>query len=211
MNKKDLLTSMVIRTAYAFADNQIVKTDRPGEQKVCAEMITYKVLRAWYDICKEINENITWEDCAGIMKTTKKLLDAAEPVILYTMEDFIKNIGFDFNAQPCSLLDTIDENEPGEKDGILHAVRLFPEDYGETLIDLFFLNAEAVFYEQQRNAGKTFTWKEYLAELQENRPMWNALHNAFYDAIGRLDFKVGWTAEDLEEVQFLSEPFSEEE
>ena len=33
--------------------------------------------------------------------------------------------------------------------------------------------------------------------------MWDALHNAFYNALDKLDFKVGWTAEDLEEVRFL--------
>ena len=210
MNEKDLLLSMAVRTSHAFAENQIVKSDRPGEQKVCAEMITYKVLRAMYEICKEADETISWEDCVGIMKTTKKLLDATKPVILYTMEDFIENIGFDFDAQPISLVDTLDDNEPGEKDGILHAVRLFPEDYGEALVDFFFLNAEAVFYEQQRNAGKTFTWKEYLLELEKNRPMWDALHNAFYNALDKLDFKVGWTAEDLEEVRFLRDPPTEE-
>jgi len=71
------------------------------------------------------------------VKTTKRLLDAAEPVILYTMENFIKNTSFDFNAQYFPLIDMIDDNEPGEKDGILHAVRLFPDDYGETLVALY--------------------------------------------------------------------------
>lgn len=168
------------------------------------------MLRALYDICKEVDPDVSWEVCRSILQTTPRFLEAAVPVILYTMDDFIKNEGFDFTAKPISLMDILDEDEPGDKDGVLRAVRLFSDDYGEGLVDLFLLNAEALFYNEQLKNGKIYTPEKYLAELEKNKPMWNILQNAFYDAVKRLDFRVGWLAEDLDEVQTLWGPALEE-
>ena len=190
--------------------DQIVTTDNIGAKSVCADLIAYKVLRALYDICQEAESDLTWDECANIMRATPKLLEAAVPIILYTMECFIVDDGFNFDATHVGLSDLIDDDEPGEVDGVLHGVKLFSEDYGEFLIDFFFLNAETELYKLQLNTGRTFSWKEYLEEIQENKSMWDILQNAFYDGLKRLDFRVGWLSDELDEVQFLSDKQPEE-
>ena len=40
--------------------------------------------------------------------------------------------------------------------------------------------------------------------------MWDILQNAFYDGLKRLDFRVGWLSDELDEVQFLSDKQPEE-
>lgn len=204
------MMSMVKRTLPAFLGNQLVTSDNEGAKHICADLIAYKVLRALYSICMDTKADLTWEDCMGIMETTPELLGAVEPVILYTMEHFICGSGFNFNAEETRLSDLVDKDEPGEMNGVLCAVKLFSEDYGEFLVDLFFLNAEVELYRLYLDAGKVFTWEEYLAEIQENRSMWDALQNAFYDGLKRLDFRIGWLSEELDEVQFLNEPQPEE-
>lgn len=201
---------MVKRTLPAFLENRLVTTDNIQAKHLCADLIAYKVLRALYDICKSAQEDSTWDDCVGIMRTTPQLLNAVAPVILYTMECFISGDGFNFNAEEVCLSDLIDKDEPGDVNGELRAVKLFSEDYGEFLVELFFLNAEVELYKLHLGTGKTFSWEEYLAELQENRAMWDTLQNAFYDGLKRLDFVSGWLSEELDEVQFLKEPQPEE-
>lgn len=210
INKETIILSMVKRTLTAFSANQLVTTDNIRAKQLCADLIAYKVLRALYDICKETEVEFTWDDCAGVMKTTPQLLAATVPVVLYTMESFVGSGGFNFNAEEVRLVDLIEEDEPGEVNGILRAVKLFSEDYGEFLIEFFFLNAEVELYNNTLNAGKTYSWKEYLAEIQENKSMWDILQNAFYDGLKRLDFRVGWLSEELDEVRFLHGPQPEE-
>ncbi len=207
MNKKDLLKSMTKRVLPAVLDNQQVTSDNLDYKDACIKLITYKVLRALYEISQEADndDKLTWRDCINIMKSTPELLAAAEPVVLYTMEDFISKDGFNFGATGGYL---IEENEPGEENGILKAVYLFSEEQGEFLYDFFFLNAEVVFYYRQLSAGKACSWKEYLAEIQEDKTLWDQIKAAVHDGFRRMDFKVGWLAEDLEEVQFLHQPLN---
>lgn len=207
ISRNDILRSMMKRTLPAFLDNQQITSDNSEYRNACIKLIEYKVLRALYEISQEGvpkgEEKFSWDDCVKVMRASPELLNVAEPVVLYTMEDFIINIGFDYEATGGHL---IEENEPGMVNGVLQAVKLFSEETGEYLYDFFFLNAEVMFYNQQLSAGKNYSWKEYLAEIQSDRSMWDKIIAAVHDAFRRMDFKVGWAADDLEETQFLHQP-----
>jgi len=152
--------------------------------------LSYRVQRDLYEICKEkgILHGKTWDEFIMFVRSYHVIRDTAVSVFMNTLTDFLLNGYFDFKA-PETIF-RLDE-ESVKNDPIVMS-RLFSDDESYDIINYILFNAEIIYYQYQLNAGKDYSWEQYLSELILNRQMMNTLMEAFRDALARMDFKPAW-------------------
>lgn len=165
--------------------------DTEKEKETYIGYLNYKVIKAMYELANEGSpQDISWDMCLSVVKHSKVFHDAAVDVLRHTLTEFVNAGDFNFKARTAPVL--YDDNEPGEKDGILRSVHFLPADTGCAIIDWFLLRAEIAYYFYLLNMGKKYTWIEYVDTLTQNEEIWSILRTAFQDALGRIDFKERW-------------------
>ena len=123
------------------------------------------------------------------------LRNAAIAACWRTLRDFFHNGFFNFEAEDIHFFHADDVRD--QRDGSLRCSQLFPAEERRAIVGAIFFRCEIAYYHCQLNAGKDYTWEQYLEELLERQQMWNALVTAFRDALTRLDFKPAWESEEL--------------
>ena len=84
----------------------------------------------------------------------------------------------------------------GQRNDSFRCSQLFPAEKGRAIVCAILFRCEIAYYHDQLNAGRDYTWEQYLKELLERQQMWDALVTAFRDALTRLDFKSAWESEE---------------
>jgi len=162
-----------------------------GEQlKSYIFYLSYRVQRDLYEICEQkgILHGKTWEDFVEYVRSYHVIRDTAVDVFKKTLEDFFQNGYYDFKTAKTEF--RFDE-EALKKPPIVMS-RLFSDEERYDIINRILFGAEIIYYQYQLNAGKDYSWEQYLGELTENKQMFDILIEAFRDAVARLDFKPAW-------------------
>lgn len=151
--------------------------------------LTYRLQRDLYDVCKEGGEldDIPWSQFVWIMRHVEELRDMAAMVARETLKEFRRNGHLNFEVEHVELLNENDKED--EKDERIYSSRIFSAEEGRALVKSILLKAEMEQYKRQLEKGKAYSWEDFLAELVQDKSLWNEVLMAFRDALARIDFK----------------------
>ena len=182
-----------------FTSNRYLSLDDQEEIDVYARYLTYRVQRDLYELCQAedggLPDDWSWDDFVLTIRSVKMLRNAAIAACWRTLRDFFHNGFFNFEAEDIHFFHADDVRD--QRNGSLRCSQLFPAEERRAIVGAIFFRCEIAYYHCQLNAGKDYTWEQYLEELLERQQMWNALVTAFRDALTRLDFKPAWDSEEL--------------
>lgn len=186
-----------------LASNKVLSIEGEKEINMYAQYLMYRLERDFYDLCKEDAEcqmaDLEWDIFIEAFYSCTPVREAAEVVLRKTILDFPGEHGyFNFKATDVHFLDESDE-ELAVGDTI-HAAKIFPLEKVAALVRWMLFQCEICFYQYQLNAGKDYSWNQYIDELAADRKMWDTVIDAFRDAITRLDYKPAWQLDNLEEL-----------
>ena len=140
---------------------------------------------------------MSWDEFISIMRGSSKLRDGAKAVVRQTVLH-LKMDHFHF----ASNRQTISEEPICENASYMS--QLYDEGEGEYVIQFLMFQAQiAHFIYLAKTSEKSYTWDQYISDLQHNNAMLHTLITSFYDGLQRIDFTSGWYSEEIEEIKFL--------
>ena len=204
MSRTDHRESRPQRAGYEIPIEEICSSNRylsledQDEIDAYAQYLTYRVQRDLYELCREkaggLPDGWLWDDFVLAVCSIKRLRDAAIAVFRRTLSDFLHHDAFHFHTENINFLDPADVR--GQRNDSFRCSQLFPAEKGRAIVCAILFRCEIAYYHDQLNAGRDYTWEQYLKELLERQQMWDALVTAFRDALTRLDFKPAWESEE---------------
>ena len=173
--------------------------NRMDERKAYSFLLTYRVIKALFDLLKE---TFDWTECIHVLKYSQKMRDAAVAIIHHGIRDFVEKDRFNFETRNVILRDIA----PGsERNGMMTAVCLYPEEHGINLVDTFLLQTQMAHFRRLHYSGQLHHWEDYLQAVSRDAPLRQAMMNGFQDGLMRLDFRAGWLSKVIPEVTKLLE------
>jgi len=171
--------------------------DDPDEKAAYSFLLTYRVIKALFDLLKG---SFDWAECIHVLKYSQMLRDASVAIIHNSIRSFVEDDRFDFEARNVILRDIA----PGsERNGMMTAICLYPEEHGVSLVNAFLLRTQMAHFRHLQQSGRFQTWEDYLHALEQDQTLRIIMMNGFQDGLMRLDFKAGWLSKDIAAVTKL--------
>lgn len=151
--------------------------------KNCENYISCRVQRALYEIFRQSDDSLEWDQFVLMLRSVRAMREAAQTVAVTA----VKNIGFDFGlTEYVELGDKLHDEE-------IPVVNLFEGDAGEGLVIVLMLRAEIAHHRTlSREGNEGYTLKKYMKDLKKDEALREALIRAMRKAVRDMDFHEIW-------------------
>lgn len=154
--------------------------------KSCGMYLMYRVQLALYEIFREAEPELDWEEFVQILCEQPEIRRTALDVAIQTVKDYPQE-GFDFREREEAETEFADLSE--DEIGIS---QLFSEREAEALTLLLMLRAEMAHHQMLRCGRKDYELRAYMKALRRDGALRETLNRGFRRSMETLNFRAGW-------------------
>ncbi len=174
---------MELQIKQIIETNQFISPYSKEQRVKLGQYVSYRCLTDMSKVAEEYS-HMKKDDLMQLIRSFEPFRMAVRSIIFYVLLHFdLKKFQFDMIGE-AALWDDKDKAD------ILSATRIYLDEEGSDLVNMFIVRAEFAHYLHLcENKGPAYSWTQYLENLMENEELMNVLNQTLIDGILQLNFK----------------------